>query len=85
MLINSIVKTFSQCLCISDHYIVCFKYADILFFNYTSIKLKNKLDIKINYRRESILCKLVLNLLISAVKTIKPYISLRLKLVLPFH
>ena len=40
VLINSKVGILSQFICISNHYIVHFKYITILFVHYTSIKLK---------------------------------------------
>ena len=42
VLINLIVGIRSQCIWLSNHHTVQFKYITILFFNYTSIKLKKK-------------------------------------------
>lgn len=42
VLINLMVGIHSQCLWISNHYIVHFKYFTILFVNYISVKLEGK-------------------------------------------
>ena len=42
VLINSMGRILSQCICVSNHHIVYFKYLTLSFVNYTSIKLKKK-------------------------------------------
>ena len=36
---------FTMCTCISNHHVVLFKCLTIVFVNYTSIKLENKVDV----------------------------------------
>lgn len=42
MLVNLMGEILSQCVCITNHHIVCFTYPTVLFVVYTSMKLKKK-------------------------------------------
>lgn len=48
VLIKDLAGMLSQCICISNHGDVHFKYLSILFVSHTSIKLKNVLKLKLD-------------------------------------